>query len=109
MNAVMKGIQQAIDGIEKDAEEASWEMTIEIIKTLLGTTQSIASQLQQEHEPKVKTKTIKKTIPITKIKQVKRYTNMPAPANNIAKTINDTQRLKKREQELKAVSPYGSR
>ena len=106
MNAVMTGIQQAINGIEKEAEEASWEMTMDIMLLLLGSTQSIASKLKQEHEPNIKT--VKKEIPVTKIKQVKRYTNMPAPPTKVAKPINDEQRLRKRKQELQAVTPYGS-
>ena len=107
MNAVMTGIQQAINGIEKEAEEASWEMTMDIMLLLLGSTQSIASKLKQEHEPNIKT--IKKEIPVAKIKQVKRYTNMPAPLTKVTKPIDDAQRLKNRERELQAVSPNGSR
>jgi putative N-acetylmannosamine-6-phosphate epimerase len=103
----MKGIQKAINGIEADAEEANWELRMEILQILLGSSQSIAAKVRQEGEPNIKT--VKKTVPIPKVKQIKNYIDEPKQANSISKPMDDAQRLKNREQQLQAIKPYATR
>ena len=103
----MKGIQQAINGIEYDIKDEPWGTRMSVLTLLLGTAQSMASQAEQETKPK--RKTVKQTVIVPKVKQLKHYIDEPKSLNNTPKSINDAERLRQRERELKAVTPNKSR
>ena len=107
MNALMKGIQQAIDGIETDIEDKPWGTKMNVLTLLLGTAQTIARDAEQQTKPK--RKTVKQTVIVPKVKQLKHYIDEPKATNDTPKSIDDAQRLRQRAKELQAVTPNKSR
>lgn len=85
-------IQQALNAIRQQTDEADWQLRLEALELMLSTSQSVVARARRLAEPKVKTRTV--TVP--KPKTVRRYVDVPKPqaATSTAAEPKPTQPIK---------------
>ena len=106
MSNILKGIQQALEAIRIETEKADWQLRLEILQLMLGTSASVVAGVRKQAAPRVKQ--LKQTVPVPRTKWVKRYVNMPKADSGKKKkqaSMDDDARLGQQQQQLAAVEP----
>ena len=106
MSNILKGIQQALEAIRIESEKADWQLRLEILQLILSTSESVVAGARKQAAPEVRQ--VKQTVPVPKTKWVKRYVdvaNQAASGKQKRADVDDSERLRRQQQQLAAVQP----
>ena len=109
MGNILKGVQQALEGIRIETEKVDWQLRLEILQLILSTSESVVAQARKQAAPEVKQ--VKQRVPVPKTKLVKRYVDMPKQADSDRQKradMDDGARLRQQQQQLAAVEPQAA-
>ena len=109
MSNILTGIQQALEAIRLETEKADWQIRLEILQLMLGTSASVVAGVRKQAAPRVKQ--LKQTVPVPRTKWVKRYVDTPkpaAPGNQKRADVDDSERLKQQQQQLGTIKPQAA-
>ena len=106
MGNILRGIQQALEAIRIESEKADWQLRLEILQLILSTSESVVAGARKQAAPEVRQ--VKQTVPVPKTKWVKRYVdvaNQAASGKQKRADVDDSERLRRQQQQLAAVKP----
>ena len=107
MSNILKGVQQALEAIQIETEKADWQLRLEILQLMLGTSASVVAGVRKQAAPRVKQ--LKQTVPVPRTKWVKRYVDMPKADSGKQKQAGvDDDRFRQQQQQLTAVEPQAA-
>ena len=66
MSNILKSIQQALEATRLETEKADWQLRLEILQLMLGTSASVVVGVSKQAAPRVKQ--LKQTVPVSRTK-----------------------------------------